>query len=126
MLNKDQILEADDLKKEVVPVPQWGGEVIVKTLTAIEWQKLIQSFRAMKEEITDEYLKVKVLVATVCDESGNCIFGEDDIIKLGKKSGATIEKVFSVASKLNRLLASDLEELEKNLETTRSNDLHTD
>ena len=33
LLSKDQILSADDIQSQRVPVPEWGGEVMVRGLT---------------------------------------------------------------------------------------------
>ena len=33
VLTREQILKADDMTTERVPVPEWGGEVLVKSLT---------------------------------------------------------------------------------------------
>lgn len=35
-LNRQQILEANDLPTEDVPTPEWGGTVKVKTLNGLE------------------------------------------------------------------------------------------
>ena len=36
MLTKEQILESDDLKTEVVDVPEWGGEVTIRIMSGTE------------------------------------------------------------------------------------------
>jgi len=35
ILSRDAILGSDDLKKEVVSVPEWGGEVVIATMTGV-------------------------------------------------------------------------------------------
>jgi hypothetical protein len=35
-LTRDSILNAKDLKKELVKVPEWGGEVYVRCMTGSE------------------------------------------------------------------------------------------
>jgi hypothetical protein len=39
LLSRDDILNADDLTIETIAVPEWGGEVNVKTLTGAEKDK---------------------------------------------------------------------------------------
>ncbi len=34
ILSKEAILSADDLPREIVSVPEWGGQVYVRTMTA--------------------------------------------------------------------------------------------
>ena len=36
MLTREQILQSDDLPCETVPVPEWGGEVQVRTMTGTD------------------------------------------------------------------------------------------
>ena len=36
LLTKDEILRADDLRLERVEVPEWGGEVVLRTMTGTE------------------------------------------------------------------------------------------
>ena len=40
MLNRDAILKAQDLKREIVDVPEWGGEVYVRGFTALEKEEV--------------------------------------------------------------------------------------
>ena len=36
LLSKEQILKSDDLKSEIVAVPEWGGDVKVRVMTGTE------------------------------------------------------------------------------------------
>lgn len=113
ILNRDAILKADDLKKEVVKVPEWGGEVIISTMTGYArdaWeQHLVQSKDGALINV-----RARLVVATAVDEKGNRLFTEDDVIALGEKSVAALERCVKVAQRLNRLTESELDDLKKN------------
>ena len=42
------------------------------------------------------------------------MFTEKDVVKLGKKSSAALDRIFSAAQKLNRISDDDVEDLAKN------------
>ena len=119
ILTKEQILQADDLKIETVPVPEWGGEVIVRTMTGTDrdiWDNLLY-----KEGI-ENYLdnnRARLCACTIIDANENLLFSEDDIIELGKKSSLALNRVFDVAKRLNGLGSEEVEDLAKNLEETQ-------
>lgn len=121
ILTREQILKADDLKTETVPVPEWGGEVIVRTMTGTardEYDKSLISQKSSDEE-TDEknYLdnaRARLCAFTIIDEAGNLVFDEDDIIEFGKKSSLALNRVFDVAKRLNGLGVDEIKEMAKN------------
>ncbi len=48
MLTKDDILEINDIKIENVSVPEWGGEICVKSMTSIQRDKFETLFSEKK------------------------------------------------------------------------------
>ena len=117
-LSRDQILQADDIKKESVNIPQWGGEVWVKGLTGAErdaFEISIMEFReGKKPKMVLENMRAKLCAMTVCDEKGNRIFKDDDVLALGKKSAKALSLIFDKAQELNGLSDEDVEKLSKN------------
>lgn len=115
MLNKDQILQAKDAKTEKVEVPEWGGFVYVRMMTARQRDQ----FEA--EQISDPYkdVRARLAVHTVCDEQGEMLFQKQDVDALGQKSAAALDRIFSAAVKLNRITKEDVDELEKNSNAAR-------
>ncbi|WP_299195759.1 hypothetical protein [uncultured Amphritea sp.] len=114
LLTRDQILAADDHKTEVVPVPEWGGEVMVGTMSGTARDKLEASVIGKNGGANLTNARAKYLAACVVDEAGNLMFSEKDITKLGSKSVAALDRVFEVAQRLNRITDADLEDLAKN------------
>jgi hypothetical protein len=112
ILTREQILTRDDLKKEVVAVPEWGGEVLISAMTGAmrdEWEQSLISSKSSLENV-----RARLLVATAVDEKGEPLFSKDDVLALGKKSSAALDRCVKVAQKLNRLTQTELDDLAKN------------
>lgn len=117
MLNRDQILEAADLTTEVVAVPEWGGEVIVSAMTGAArdaWEQSLVVAVGGKARANMENIRARLVVATVVDESGNRLFADADVVALGRKSSAALERVCKAAQRLNGLTKADVESLKGN------------
>jgi len=117
LLTKSAILAADDLKTEDVDVLEWGGTVRVRAFSGRERDAFEASLvrgdgKDRKVDLTN--MRARLVALTVVDESGQKVFTHDDVDLLGAKSGAALDRVFSVAQKLNGLSGADVEELTKN------------
>ncbi len=125
-LTREQILQVDDIKIEIVPVPEWDGEVIVRTMTGTDrdiWDNLL--YKEGKVNFLDN-TRARLLACTIIDENDNLVFSEDDIDALGKKSSLAINRIFDVAKRLNGLGSEQIEDLEKNSEKTQVEDFVSD
>jgi hypothetical protein len=116
-LSKTQILAATDLKTEPVQVPEWGGSVIVRTMTAAERDTFEGGLvkgdgKNKKTDFTN--FRAKLVALTVVDEAGERLFADEEAAQLGKKSAAAMQRVFEVAQRLNGLTQADVDELAKN------------
>lgn len=116
LLTREQILKTDDLPRETVEVPEWGGSVCVRTLTAAERDRFELQFADSKDKGRPRLLRAPLVALTACDETGKPIFSVEDIAALAAKSSAALGRVFDVASKLCGMSKADVEELEKNSE----------
>ena len=114
LLGKDDILSADDLKYEIVPVPEWGGSVRVRSLPSEERDAYEQSCLVGKgkdQRVTYENIRAKLCSRTIVDDGGERIFSDADIALLGKKSAAALMRVFEAASRLSALNKEDVDKL---------------
>ena len=114
-LNKEAILSADDLKQEVIQVPEWKGEVIIRTMTGEE-RDAFDSEMIRDDKKSFKNIRARFLSLIICDEQGNRLFDDKEIAQLGKKSAAALDRLFSAGQKLNRLSNDDIEELAGNSE----------
>ena len=111
-LNRDAILAADDYFREYVDMPEWGGGVYVRALSAAAG--LGMANRPEADEMDQATANIGwLLVKTVVDENGQPIFTNDDIPALMGKSKAAIDRLMTVAMRVNGM-GSFGESAEKN------------
>lgn len=111
MLNKDDILNADDLNTDVIEVPEWGGEVTIQALTGATREQF-ELLYADEEKANDPNIRASLAMLSIVDDAGQLMFEQADVIRLGKKSFKALDRVFRAAQKLNGL--GGIEEDEKN------------
>lgn len=114
---RDQILEASDLKTEVVTVPEWGCDVIVGTMTGLardEWEQSLVTRSGGSVSVNTANSRARLVAATVVDDAGNRLFDAADVERLGLKSSAALDRICRVAQRLNGLTTADLEEAKGN------------
>ena len=108
----EQILSADDLKKERVHVPEWGVDVWVRQLTAKQQDTCEKQHFAEGKSL--DGFRARMLVYSLIDHEGNSVFTEKDIDKISNKSGGVLSRLMNHCTKLNEYTEKDLEELAKN------------
>ena len=124
-LTKAQILAAKDIETETVAVPEWGGEVRVRGLSAAERDGFEEQVVKREGKRTRVILKdVRAKLAALCmvDEDGVRMFSDAEVGELTRKSAAALERVFKVAQRLSGITDDDVEELEKNSESGPAED----
>lgn len=117
MLNRDDILNVDDLARETVPVPEWGGEVMVQAMTGAE-RDLFESIVYYDGVRDFDNLRAKVCAMSLVDENGKKLFSLKDVEALGQKNSTALDRVFTVAKRLSGIGKQEIEDLKKNLKTT--------
>lgn len=113
-LSKAEILAANDLPREVVPVPEWGGDVIVSTMTGASRDAWEAGMAGKEGADLLKDMRARLAVACMVDEAGARLFTDADVPALSAKSAAALERVTKVAQRLNRLGAKELEDLTGN------------
>lgn len=117
-LSRETILNVVDVKTEEVPVPEWGGDVLVKGLTGAQRNEFEQSMvirRGNDVQMNMKNATAKLVALSVVDEEGIRLFNDADVEALGNKSGAALTRVYAVASRLAGLTKEDMKELSENL-----------
>lgn len=119
-LTADEILGADDLLRESVDVPEWGGTVLVQGMTGtdrdrFEAQMMNSKLDGVDKDKALERYRARLAAACLVDENGKRLFQGDAVVRrLGEKSAQALTRVVEVASRLSGLTASDVEELTGN------------
>lgn len=124
LLSKDAILAAEDLATEVVPVPEWGGAVTVRSMTGVDRDAFESSINRIEKDpstgqdkqVRDlDNFRARLCAATMVNANGKLLFpNPEDVVKLGKKNSKALDRVMKVAQRLNGIGAEDVEQLVKN------------
>ena len=113
LLTREQILSATDIAREVVKVPEWGGEVAIAAMSGAARDAWEQSLVGERKLSLDN-IAARLVAYCAVDADGKRLFSNDDIEALGRKSARALARCVKVAQKLNGLTAGDLEDLGKN------------
>ena len=119
ILGKSDIFKASDIDKELVEVPEWGGSVYVKGMTGTErdaYEASILEQRGNKREVNMENFRAKLIAFSVCDEKGKLLFSQKDVVYIGKKSAAALQRIYDVAQRLSAISKEDVKELTEEME----------
>jgi len=119
-LSAEDIFNADDRPTEVVKVPEWNGEVRIRTLSGLErdkWEESMVQTRKGNRELNLKNARAKLVQMCAVDEDGNQLFkGDIALVKLGNKSSLALTRVFEACQKLNGMTDEDVEELTEGFE----------
>ena len=116
-LSMQDIVSAQDVLTEFVPVPEWGGDVAVRMLTGLErdaFEAALVKVDAEGKRTPDlSNLRAKLAAACMVDPvSGDRLFPDENLSQLAAKSATALDRVFKVAQRLNGM--GDVEAVEKN------------
>ena len=123
MLDKETIFASADDERERVEIPEWGGELYVRVMTGTERDcyeaELIEMERKkvpLVQQLKDA--RAKLVVLTTVDEDGRRIFDDEDVEKVGQKSFKVLDRICSVAQRLNLLTDEAIETIVGNSNTS--------
>ncbi len=118
VLSKAQILAAADLTTQTVAVPEWGGDVLIRSMTGTQRDAYENSLMvkddAGKYRVDTENMRVKLVLFCAVDEQGAQLFDASELSALAGKSAAVIERLFKAAQSLNGMNPDAVAEAEKN------------
>jgi len=112
ILNRDDILSADDAKTQCVAVPEWGGDVLVGNITGKQRDEFEAAMASGKNSMTN--IRAKMVALAVRNKDGSQMFTAKDVGVLGDKSAAALDRVFTAALRINAFTNEDVEELQGN------------
>lgn len=129
VLTRDAILSADDLPSEIVSVPEWGGNVRIRTMTGSERDTFEASLIGSGGKDTSKNLRdlrARFASLVIIGDDKERLFNEKDIKALGRKSASALDRVLSAGQRLNGLSNNDVEELAGNSMSDHSDDSASD
>lgn len=111
LLNKQQIKDVDDLPSQIVSLPEWGGDVKIKTMSAkqrIEFEKCNSNSKTELETM------INLIMFSCVNEDGSLLFSKEDYGFLSEKSAKSLMRLFQEAVSLSTLSNEGLEDKAKN------------
>lgn len=124
VLSREQILEVEDQIVEEVPVPEWGGSVMVRSMSGSERDDFESSIVSLQangaRSMSMKDFRAKIVAFSVVDADGKRMFTEKDVAALGKKNAGALQRIVERALSLSRFTSQDVEELRGNLSSARS------
>ncbi|GAA2985340.1 hypothetical protein [Streptomyces fulvorobeus] len=109
LLTPDQISAADDRRWEDVPVPEWGGDVRIASMSGTDrnaYQKAMvvlgSNGKPQSIDLADQY--ARLLSKCLVDENFQRLYVTDKQVKaLGAKNGAVLERLATIAKRVSGL-----------------------
>ena len=120
-----EILEIDDIVYEDVPVPEWGGTVLVQSLSGAErdaYELSLVVIKGKKTSINMKNMRARLISMSIIDGRGTRkrVFTDKDVVKLGDKSGKALDRVSTVCTRISGLDPDSLKDAIENLAETPS------
>jgi hypothetical protein len=117
ILSAEDILSADDRKFDVVPCPEWGGDVRIASITGTQrdaYEASIIQTNGNDRKVNMHNARVKLIVLCAVDEEGRKLFTSENLSALGRKNAAPIDRVFDGCRRLAGMSENDVERLVEN------------
>lgn len=122
----DEIFEIDDVKIEIVAVPQWGGKKVrLKMMTAAERDEFEASTvetRKGRSKPNLANLRARLVARCMVNSAGERMVQSGDVARLGRKSAQAIDFLFLKCQDLNGFTEKDIEELTEDFDETTEKD----
>jgi len=127
VLNADAIRTADDLVYETVTVPEWGGDVIIRGLTAKERDAYDREIVSVDERGRTklgrlENLRALLLVRCMVDEKHERLYRDADAKMLGDKSSKVVGDLYQIAARLSGMRDDEVEDVAEDFVDGQSGD----
>ena len=91
ILSKDDIKNVDDLTLRTVAVPEWNGEVCVKSLSGRARSNIEAK---VQRDVNPGEIRIDIVMGGACDEDGNLLFTDKDDRKwLQEKNASALDLI---------------------------------
>lgn len=113
---REQILNANDIKSEIVPIAAWGGvEIEIRGLTGRQREEVVAAARREDGTVDDTKVTVPLIIASAFDpETKKALFTPADLDALREKNAQALDDVAKVALRLSGMSQQAAESIRKN------------
>lgn len=120
---RDQILNSNDIPKELVKVKEWGIEIEVRGMTGAERTRILDIAMGKDQDVNLQMVYPEIVIATAFDaETGEQIFTPADRTALLSKSANALDRLATVGMRLSGFTAEATEAMGKDSSETVSED----
>lgn len=109
-VGREDVLQASDRIVELVEVPEWGGHLYVRNMTALERVEYDRWNLGTAGQPDMTGMRVKGVIMCACDEKGDRLFTPEDYESLSQKDGAAITRVFLAVMRISGIAPTSLAE----------------
>lgn len=111
-LTAEQILAASDIETQAVDVPEWGGKVHVRGLTAAQRDRYDRELVSIDRKGNTaigrlENIRALLVVRCLVDENGERLFKDSAAAELGAKSSVVIGRLWDIATRLSGMTGDE-------------------
>ena len=115
---RDQILNSNDIPKELVKVKEWNVEIEVRGMTGAERTRILDLAQA-GDGMNLQMVYPEIVISTAFDaETGEKIFNPEDRTALLSKSANALDALATVGMRLSGFLAETSNDLGKDSSET--------
>lgn len=113
---RDKILNTNDIRTEIIDIPEWGVQVEIKSLTGKQRSLVLSEAIGEKGKMDFEKMYPTLVIASTFDPiTHEPVFQATDIAILNEKNGGALEKIAQKAMELSGLKEDSVGKAEKNL-----------
>jgi hypothetical protein len=117
LLSRESILEANDTEYEIVDVPEWGGEVRLRSIRGTqrdEFEASLVMTNGTDRKVNLRNMRTKLIVLCAVDEAGTRLFTNEHVAALGRKNAKPLDRLFDACQRLAGIGEKDVERLTEN------------
>lgn len=104
LLSVAEILAAEDVRSVRVHVPEWGGDVILSSLSSAAQERFIAGLMDENgQPRTPEFIKAFTIAMACRDAEGRLMFTPQEVPALAAKSSAVIDRLLKELRALDPL-----------------------
>lgn len=115
-LTRQQLVSADDCKRDVVDVPEWGGRVCIRGLTGAEYARVREAWRKEDANTGDNLGTPDSITCGygLVDEKGANLFTVADMPLLTRRNPAVLGRLARMILKLSGVIKEESAAIEGN------------
>lgn len=116
ILNRDALLAATELPRELIEIPELGGAVYVQGMSGRDrdsFEASLVTGRGKKRDVSTDNVRAKLAVRCLVDEAGNRLFKDHEADLLGGIRVDVLSRIFNAAQRLSGITDEDVDEMGK-------------